>query len=291
MNFNDLMAKMRELDQPATETIQPSIEAPVEECGEMPPAPMGMEHKDTPPPSMSINLNAQGLDDIAELMKIMTKVNPDMINQKDGEEPGLPKLGMEPSITSIKPSLPPLKMLPEPIDRDGKEDGEADNDDDEGVLGTMAGAGVGAALGGPLGAAVGGAAGNAIGDLGDEPEEKEDEAYGNSLNGSEPETKDVSAAIPDGNDLNKPKTMVKHSYRQGDNPMAMDENELRAAIRAELMQRLAEAKSNIAERDEGKPGKNFAKIAKSAGKHYGSKEAGERVAGAVRAKLAKAGKL
>ena len=45
------------------------------------------------------------------------------------------------------------------------------------------------------------------------------------------------------------------------------------------------------ERDEGKPGKNFAKIAKSAGERYGSKEAGERVAGAVRAKLAKQGKL
>ena len=44
-------------------------------------------------------------------------------------------------------------------------------------------------------------------------------------------------------------------------------------------------------KDEGKPGKNFAKIAKGAEKRYGSKEAGERVAGAVRAKLAKQGKL
>ena len=44
-------------------------------------------------------------------------------------------------------------------------------------------------------------------------------------------------------------------------------------------------------KDEGKPGKNFAKIAKDAGKRYGSKAAGERVAGAVRAKLAKQGKL
>jgi hypothetical protein len=43
--------------------------------------------------------------------------------------------------------------------------------------------------------------------------------------------------------------------------------------------------------DEGKPGRNFAKIAKDAAKHYGSKEAGERVAGAVRAKLMKQGKL
>lgn len=47
----------------------------------------------------------------------------------------------------------------------------------------------------------------------------------------------------------------------------------------------------VKEKDEGKPGKNFAKIAKSAAKRYGSKEAGERVAGAVRAKLAKQGKL
>lgn len=47
----------------------------------------------------------------------------------------------------------------------------------------------------------------------------------------------------------------------------------------------------VKEKDEGKPGKNFAKIAKSAGKRYGSKAAGERAAGAVRAKLAKQGKL
>jgi hypothetical protein len=43
--------------------------------------------------------------------------------------------------------------------------------------------------------------------------------------------------------------------------------------------------------DEGKPGKNFAKIAKDAVKRYGSKEAGERVAGSVRNKLKKQGKL
>lgn len=40
-------------------------------------------------------------------------------------------------------------------------------------------------------------------------------------------------------------------------------------------------------KDLGKKGKNFSKIAKSAGKEYGSKEAGEKVAGAVLAKLRK----
>jgi hypothetical protein len=45
------------------------------------------------------------------------------------------------------------------------------------------------------------------------------------------------------------------------------------------------AKAASAGKDLGKPGKNFAKIAKSAGKAYGSKAAGERVAGAVLNKL------
>ena len=49
--------------------------------------------------------------------------------------------------------------------------------------------------------------------------------------------------------------------------------------------------NQLNERDEGKPGKNFAKIAKDAGERYGSKAAGERVAGAVRNKLKAQGKL
>jgi hypothetical protein len=47
------------------------------------------------------------------------------------------------------------------------------------------------------------------------------------------------------------------------------------------------AKKAAAGKDIGKPGKMFSKIAKSAGKEYGSKAAGERVAGAVLAKLRK----
>jgi hypothetical protein len=40
-------------------------------------------------------------------------------------------------------------------------------------------------------------------------------------------------------------------------------------------------------KDIGKPGKTFKKIAKSAAKKYGSKEAGKKVAGAVLSKLRK----
>jgi hypothetical protein len=50
------------------------------------------------------------------------------------------------------------------------------------------------------------------------------------------------------------------------------------------------AKSAAKGHDIGKPGKNFAKIEKSAAKEYGSKAAGARVAGAVLNKLRAKGK-
>jgi hypothetical protein len=43
--------------------------------------------------------------------------------------------------------------------------------------------------------------------------------------------------------------------------------------------------------DMGKPGKNFNKIASKAGKEYGSKAAGQRVAGAIFQNMRKSGKL
>jgi len=220
MNFNDLMAKMRELDQPVPETIQaPVSDAPVEACGDVPPAPMDSK-PDTPPPSMSVNINAQGMDDIGELMKLLTKVNPDMINQKDA--PAAP-MSMEPSITSIAPSLPPLKMLP---------DLDADNDDMPGGEKDIEIKGLDRDNDGDH-------------DMDDHDAEKKDkdEAFGNSVDDSEPETKDVDYMVNKlAGGMNRPKQMVKHSYKQGDNPMAMPEGDLRAAIRAELLQRLAEAK-------------------------------------------------
>jgi hypothetical protein len=245
MNFHELLAKMQQLDQPVPEAQ--TNEASIEECGEMPPAPMGMDqHRDTPPPSMSVNLNAQGLDDIAELMKLMTKVNPDMINQKEplnamphsaeiepGNMPSLTPPG--PSISSIGDlgnlDKGPLKMLPD-LDHDDEHGEEPktidlDVDDKEGP--------------GPDGSP------EHEGPEGEkpEPEEKEEEgAYGNSApGGAEPEEKDTDFMINKlAGGMNRPKGQHKHSYQAGDNPMAMPEGDLRAAIRAELLQRLAEAK-------------------------------------------------
>jgi hypothetical protein len=251
MNFNDLMARMRELDQPVAE-------GQIEECGEMPGmSPMGMPHED-PKPSMSLNLNAQGLDNIAELMKLMTKVNPDMINQKDTAIPTSIPTSNEPEIEIIpmdkpmaKPmGAPPMADLmktigdiedrPEP-ENDGKDiDGVdlAGGDHEEPDMDNMGGPSDHDAdneeepeMDGPS-------------DQDDSEEEKE-EAFGNAPTGAPgPEVKDTDYMTQQlAGGMNKPKQQFKHSYRQGDNPMAMPESDLRAMIKAELAQRLAEAKA------------------------------------------------
>jgi hypothetical protein len=85
-------------------------------------------------------------------------------------------------------------------------------------------------------------------DMDDHDAEKKDkdEAFGNSLNGSEPEYAGMDAATPDGDDLNKPKKSFSGKPYRGDNPMAAgayeSKEQLRASIREELLQRLSEAK-------------------------------------------------
>ena len=228
MDFNQLMSRMRELDQPQVD--QPvSTEGCGDPMGMPPPMPSMPPKPDEPPPSMSVNLNAQGLDNIESLMKLITKVNPDMDKPA---MPPLPALSPEPSIMSIKPSMPPLKMLP---------DMDADNDDMPGGekdKGSQPG-GLGASLDRDS---------DGDHDMDDHDMEKKkdkEEAFGNSLNDSEPETKDTDAAIPNGNDLHKQKKSFSGKPYRGDNPMAAgayESTDLRAQIRAELQQRLAEAK-------------------------------------------------
>ena len=241
MNFQELLAKMQELDRPATEA-----------CGDSPmpmSMPMGMspmpEKPDTPPPTMSINLNAQGLDNIEELMKLVKSVNPDM------DKPASPI-----SAISIEPmdkpmgGLPPLKMLPdmdsEPHDEPdadnigGPSDMDADNMPPMGDLDRDDGDDVTKAMGD--------IDSDGDHDMDDHDAEKKDkdEAFGNSLNGSEPEYAGIDAATPDGNDMHKPKKSFSGKPYRGDNPMAAgayeSKEQLRASIREELLQRLAEAK-------------------------------------------------
>jgi hypothetical protein len=287
MDFNQLMARMRELDQPAQAQVQQST--PVEECGDpmMGQSAMGMGNQMPPPPahpSMSVNLNAQGMDNIESLMKLMTKVNPDMINQPMPKAIEIEPMGM-PLLTPPGPSISsigdlgnldkgPLKMLPD-LDKDephsepdadnmgGPSDMDADNmppmgdldrDDVTKAMGDIDGDGdhdmddhkAEKEGPGPDGSA------EHEGPEGEEPEpeeeKKKDEAYGNSVEGSaDTEYKDIDYMVNKlAGGMNKPKKSFSDKPYRGDNPMATGAYEsrdaLRASIRSELQQRLAEAK-------------------------------------------------
>ena len=231
MDFQQLLSKMVELDRPATEAVVP-------ECGQ----PMGMTPPmadQTPPPahpSMSVNLNAQGMDNIESLMKLMTKVNPDMINQPQGGMSPMPSLTPPgPSISTIGDlgnlDAGPLKMLP---DMDGDNDkmpgGEKDHMEPDGDEGPEI-----------KGLDQDGDGDHDMDDHDMEKKKDKEEAFANSLDDSEPEEMDMDAAIPNGNDLHKQKSMHR-AAAGGDNAMRAEGTDLRAQIRAELQQRLAEAK-------------------------------------------------
>lgn len=127
MDFNKLMQQMRDLDQPVGEST-------VQECGpmgDMAP-PMGGMTNQPPPshPSLSINLNAQGMDNIEEIMKLMTKVNPDMINQPMHAPAPMPMPMPMPMPSLGNLDAGPLKMLPDfDKDNDDMPGGEMDKDD------------------------------------------------------------------------------------------------------------------------------------------------------------------
>jgi hypothetical protein len=283
MDFQQLLAKMVELDQPTPEMAvaeEPNEgnefsgalvkakaagaeefevdgkkykvkeDGSVEECPmDSMPSPM-MNKPDTPPPSMTVNLNAQGMDDISELMKLMTKVNPDMINQPQGGMPPMPGVAVMPKISSIGDlgnlDSGPLKMLPDmdadnnmkpggEMDTDYNDDGkldrhEKDHADEKPLLRTLD---------------LDKDGDHDMDDHDMEKKKEKEEAFGNSLDDSEPETMDIDAAIRNGDDIHKQKKSFSGKPYRGDNPMAAgayESTDLRAQIRAELQQRLAEAK-------------------------------------------------
>jgi hypothetical protein len=233
MDFQQLLAKMVELDQPATEAMDTSVaECPPDMATPMN-SPMSTKPS-VPEPSMSLNLNAQGMDNIESLMKLMTKVNPDMINQPSAMS--APAVSPMPSLTPPGPGISsigdlgdldkgPLKMLPD-LDSDDGEEGPEEPEDDNKVD------------------VIDLDKDNEEGDDQEEPEdddEKKDE-WANSLGDSDPEVKDVdymNNKLAGG--MNRPKG-THPKVAGGDNPMQRPRMDTRESIRTELLQRLAEAK-------------------------------------------------
>lgn len=234
---------MQELDGSVQDT--PVSQQPTEGCG-MPPGGMDpmdkMGKPDIPPPSMSVNINAQGLDNIEDMMRLFQKVNPDMMPIDKPSMPPMPALSMPPSIMSVKPELPPLKMLPDmdadndempggekdvtmKVDMDKEMDLPPDHDKDHAMIKTLD------------------RDGDGDHDMDDHDSERrsKDEAYMNEPDESERSIDYMNNKLAGG--MNRPKdTFPKVS--DADNPMkkVREDNDLRAQIRAELQQRLAEAK-------------------------------------------------
>lgn len=195
MNFNELYKKIYDLDKPV-----------IAECGDMG---QMMDGGQMPPahPSMSVNLNAQGMDNIESLLKLMTKVNPDMISQKG---PAMPALTAEPHIASISSMGDEPEMLPAVTDEPGH---EVSHDID------------GVDLGGEVEIDVDGDGDTDIEldtDHESEEEETEEGAYDASTT-PDPEYQDTDFMVNKlSGGLGRQQTMHKHSYKQGDNPMSVE---------------------------------------------------------------------
>jgi hypothetical protein len=193
MDFHQLLARMQELDRPVGEQL-------ADECGAMPMTPPAPTTPSAPPPSMSINMNAQGMESIADILKLIAKVNLDTAP----EEPSLPTMSVPPSIMNISSARPSINALSDLSD----EPSDEPNDDGPIVKFSM-----------------------------DKSGKKEEFA-----NEPDEDYMGMDSSIRDGNDLNKPKKTFP-KVAGGDNPMQrMESTDLRAQIRAELLQRLAEAK-------------------------------------------------
>lgn len=210
MNFNELYKRIADIDQSVSE-----------ECGMPPITSMAPTDPQTPPPSMSINMNAQGMDNIESLMKLMTKVNPDMMPINDAPMPAMTdpiiKIGMA-SSDDMNDKKAGFENEPD--------EKYADIDD----ITKNAGGG----MNGPKHPK----------DLRiKDPTAYEKEAYANEPDEHYDDHLRIIKHLAGG--MNKEKTMVKHSYKQGDNPMAMPESEdPLASIKNELRARLREYKEN-----------------------------------------------
>lgn len=251
MNFNELYKRINNIDKG------------LNECGEPMGAMMGGQPA-TPPVSMNVSINAQGIDNIRSMMDLWTKVNPDM----------MPAGGLPPTPSLSDPSMsknPTMQLTPpmgassddiddmEPsdmgdndldIDIDGDDtpdiaigsndsddmsptmgdiddDGDHDMDDHEAEkpgfankpkekyadiedITTNAGGG----MNGPK---------NPKDLRVKDPSPYENEEYANSPDEHTDDHLKMIKHLAGG--MNKEKPMVKHSYKQGDNPMAMPESE------------------------------------------------------------------
>jgi hypothetical protein len=112
MEFYELLAKMQEFDKAKAEA--PAEVQTDEGCGDPMPGPMAPPEAPKEEPTMNVNITAKG-DAIEDILKLMTKVNPDM------DKPDMPDMSPDSKIgQAIMMPKPINKLLP---------DFDGDNDD------------------------------------------------------------------------------------------------------------------------------------------------------------------
>lgn len=196
MDFNQLVARLQQLDRPVGE-CQVNECPPESGAAPAPSAPQATQ------PSVSINMNAQGIDNIADILQLIAKVNPDAA-PKDAS---LPSMSAPPSMMSISSTQSSPDVSSDLSDEPGPEEGDLDSDDGDIVK---------------------------IGF-----DDKKEEEFANEPDDC---VWGIDSVTPNGNDLNKSKATFP-KVAGGDNPMQrMESVDLRAQIRAELLRRLNEAK-------------------------------------------------
>ena len=218
MDFRELYNKIRSIDTAESSTTE-HASMPTNEMPVMAPP---MAKDDTPPPSMSVNLNAQGMDNIESMMKLFTKVNPDMMPQTDMKMP---------SMTS------PMLKLPVDVDGQDNDPGASADDEDEfhKDLDNLTHKTFGPS--------------SDEKEMGQDDDEKEkEEAWDNE---PDEEYDDMSASIPAGDDMHKKKKGYP-AVNGGDNPRAVESKDLRGKIKEELWKALSEAKKEDQTTTEGR---------------------------------------
>lgn len=234
MDFQKIYARIRDIDQ-GKETLNESVV----ECGEMP---MPVTPPAAPPVTMSVNFNAQGIDHIKELLGLMQAsegplaagpVDKAMPMPVPGMPAGAPAIDAEPEapnapdITDLD-SLIKLAGVPAQKKEIGDEAGDdmaSDEEQAEPGTGEMTQdiAGEIEDMTDELASETGNEEESEEEEEGEE-EETEEGAYDASTT-PDPAYQDTNYMIKDlAGGLNKEKKMFKHSYKQGDNPMAMEDS-------------------------------------------------------------------
>lgn len=184
----------------------------ISECGEMPMS------SATPPLTMNLNLSAQGINNIKDVLNLINMTDRTPVEQPT-EPMSMPTVTPGPlSVSSNEPNQPDeLQDIVKKAGLPVQASADDNKPEDEGVMGALGGGALGGALGGPMGALTGAAAGSSLQNTidGDETEESFSNEPEESYQDQDYMIKDLAGG------LNKPHKQFRKGYPGADNAMSI----------------------------------------------------------------------